>query len=87
MELTRAARPATTTEPKAELANGKEEKRFGIESSRASIADLKMSSSDQKNKKTVNSHLRSTGFTNKPSLMGTKTSSRSATMRVGVRSD
>ena len=42
MELTRAARPATTTEPKAELGDWKEEKRSGIELRRVSMADLKI---------------------------------------------
>ena len=39
-ELTRAARPATTTEPKAESGDWNEEKRPGIESRRVSMADL-----------------------------------------------
>ena len=42
MELTRAARPATTTEPRAELGVGKEEKRSGIEFRRVSTTDLKI---------------------------------------------
>ena len=47
MELTRAARPATTTEPKAELGDCKEEKRSGIELRSVSMADLKVSNSDK----------------------------------------
>ena len=42
VELTRAARAATTTEPKAELGDWKEEKRSGIELRRFSMADLKI---------------------------------------------
>jgi hypothetical protein len=42
VELTKAARPATTTEPKAELGDGREEKRSGIELRRVSMADLKI---------------------------------------------
>ena len=42
MKLTRAARPATTTEPKAELGDWIEEKRSGIELRSVSMADLKI---------------------------------------------
>jgi len=48
---------------------------------------LKCQVQESRINKTMDSYLRSTGFTNKPSLMGTKTSSRSAMTSVGVRSD
>lgn len=51
MELTRAARPATTTEPKAELGDWKEEKRSGIELRRVSMANLKILNSDKSKSK------------------------------------
>jgi hypothetical protein len=47
VKLTRAARPATTTEPKAELGDWKEGKRSGIELRRVSMADLKNLNSDK----------------------------------------
>ena len=86
MKLTRAARPATTTEPKAELGDWIEEKRSGIELRSVSMADLKFQIQVRINQ-TTDSYLRSTGFINKPSLMGTKTSSRSATTSVEAGSD
>ena len=74
------------TEPRTEPADGKEEKRSGIELRSVSTTDLKFQVQIRINQ-TIDSYLRSNGFTNKPSLIGTKTSSRSATTSVEARSD